>query len=572
MTDIIVGDVGPDLLSDADGTYVYSPYVPVLGHVDAEQAFFVAEIDIFQPGETPVFAPGWGVAPWGAFSFLAAAAETNATIYASDVGYRSAGPVVPYPPLIQDAFAIDAALPLDPGQVQIVWGWGTMRIANVDRQFDPIVDAWNMDGRRATIKRGIKVWDDMRGLFVDPPYASLETVFTGLAAPPLLSEFDLQIALRDPSYWLQRPLQRAVYAGTGTYEGPAELAGTTKPMLRGRRYNIPLVLIDGPNLIYQYTDGPGTVHNLYEGGGTTIASAGDTADLYSGSTPPGQFRHDPGRGLVQVGSTPAQQLTVDATGAFPVAGVVTVAAAIARYVMSEEMLLPAANLDAASFAAAAASYPYEAGLFLASGQAMDGVQAVAWLLGGFGAAVAPNINGALSCLVLGALPVGTVEVAAFDRTNIQDLVPARLPANLSPPPRRLRCAWRHNDTVQTTDLSGSATEDQRRFIATADRYAYWSSGPVGLAYANANDPDPFGGSLNDQVDAQAVVNRLGDLWAGRRRLFDLTVAVGDGIAREFGDPVRVTYPSYGLSTGALGQVVGRGLRSGDATMKLRVLI
>lgn len=574
MTDIRVTDTDGGTTVDTDGTYLVSAFVPDVGHVQGSQQFFTAQIEIFQPGAAIDFAYGWGCSPWGTFSFLTAAAETTTAIFASDLGYRTESPAIPYPPLIQEAFAVDARVPLDPSQAQAVWGWGTLRIANAYRAFDGIMGSWNFDGRQIIIKRGVKEWDDRRGLYVDPPSSSLTTIFTGMSTPPTLSEFELQIPLRDPSYWLQRPVQRTVYAGTGTYEGDAELAGTSLPKTRGKVFNVPLVLIDRARLIYQYSDGPGTVQALYEGGATSITFQANTSDLYTGTTSPGQYRTDNSRGLIQLGSAPVKAITADVTGAFPVAGSITTAATIARYLMTEELLLPTANLAVSSFTTAATDYPYEAGVFFPAGDATDGVTAVMTVLRAFGAALVPNTSGELECMVLKAIPIGTTEEASFGTADISmdGLSQISLPASLSPPPRRLRCRYQHNYTVQTNDLGGTITDAQRQFVAQADRIAYWSSGAVALAYANANDPEPFGGALTTQADAQAVADRLGSLWGTVRFLFDVAVPVESGITLEFGAAVRLTYPNHALATGALGQVVGRSFRSSENTIVLTVLV
>jgi hypothetical protein len=340
------------------------------------------------------------------------------------------------------------------------------------------------------------------------------------------------------------------------------------------------VLIDPVALIYQYNDAAGTVVNLYEGAALTITFSADTTNLYAGSTPAGQYRTDNSRGLFQLGSSPVHAITCDVTGQFPVAGVITKPGTIARYLLTEDLALPIANADTASFASADIRFPYTAGIYFHPSDAASGATAVSRVLAGFGAKLVTGRTGKLKCFVVRALAGTAAAIAQFDTTNIitkpdgtGGLVPVALPAEVSPPPYRLRCAYAHNYTVQTSDLNtASATAAQLQFVATPDSYGSWSDGSIQLAYARPNDPDPFGGSLLVQADAQAVAEALGALWGVRRRIYDVTLPVEVGMLRDIGDVVRLVYPMDDLRGGKLGQIVGESFRSADDSIVLRVLV
>lgn len=609
MTDLIITNPGGGDIVDANGELIGGSFSPTTGYVgvplpfvdlvDADGTevasfdgyvvseavlqnpnliagllpFFAVEIEASRPAFALTEAMGWATRPWPALSIIPPSTEETITICASDLGYRTESPVVPYPPLLQRGFSVDARVPLSPGQVGIVWGWGTLSLVNSDRSLDALVRDWNIDGRAITIKYGIKTWDDSRGIFLDPLTSDLVTVFTGVGASWLLNEFTLELPLRDASYWLDRPLQKTLYGGTGTYEGDAELAETPKPMTRGKVFNVPLLLIDRMNLIYQYNDGPGSVVALYEGAATTIAFESDTTDLYTGSTTSGMYRTDNSRGLIQLGLEPADgaAITADVIGHFPVAGSQLVAANIARYLMSEDMDLPAAFLDTASFTTAATDYPYEAGWFWGPNDKTDGATAVGQVLGAFGARMVPAVDGSLQCLVLKAVAVSDTPVAEYTTASIRSCEPRAMPAEISPPAKRIRVAYQHNYTVQLDGVLNSAGATHRQFVQTADRYATWLGSSIATAYANANDIPPFGGGLTTEADAQAVANRMGALFGTRRWLWDMQIPLIEGVSREFGEVVVVEYPNHALANGARCRIVGRSVDTQEEVMTLTVL-
>lgn len=582
MTTEVVGGGDGFVLADPSGSLVgfgTSVAVALTGYLTGTQPFYAIAIDIFRPG-TSALAPvrGWGTSPWATLSVLGAAAEVTDTLTASDMGYRTESPVVVYAPVIQEAFQLDARIPLDTAQVGATWGWGTVQLANADRRYDSIVGAWNADGRNVTVYYGEKTWDDNRGLWVDPVTSSLKVLFRGLAQPWSMSETDLMIPLRDGTAWLERPAQRDSYQGTGTYQGDAELAGIPIPKVRGKRLNVPATLIDRVNQIYQFSDAAVVFHQLYEDAGVTITFAGDTTNLYAGITPPGEYRTDKSRGLVQLGSKPVGQITVDLTGSFPLAGSVTTVVGIAKNLLLEDLLVPPALINTAAFDAADAAYPYEAGIFIAPSSNEDGVSAVMRLLDSIYAKLVPCTNSTLSVLVVRAIPLTAVPVAQFGTHNIlvqEDgtggVVPRPLPAGISPPPYRIRVNYAHNETVMTGTLSGVITDAQRQFVEKADRIATWSSGSVALAYRNANDPAPFGGALTTLADAQAVADAVGAFLGARPYQWDVTINVADGIDIGFGDYVWIEYPNHAMENGQMLQVVGRGFDASQDVMTLTVI-
>jgi hypothetical protein len=544
--------------------------------------FFCVEIEAYRYGSAAVAQEGWGAWAWGAPMPVWAELESTETIRASDIGYRTrdsdAGGLVAYPPLLETAFALDRSVTLSPADAAVAAAWGSVRLANLDRRFDAIVGTRSPDGRNARVLAGRRTRDAARGLELDPPRAQLVEVLAGVATAWFLDATALDVPLRDASYWIERPYQSSAYLGTGTYEGGADLTGKSRPRTRGGTASFPVrevapLLIDTVNRIYQYTDGPGTVVALYEGGDTNITFQADTTNLYSGSTSAGQYRTDNSRGLIQLGSIPTRTITVDCTGAFPVAGAQSLPGSLARYMLAEDMLLPADMLDADAFTALDAAAPYIMGWHWPSGDESDGAGAVGVMLASCGAKLLPGRDRKLRPLLLRAIPDGAAPAASFGEDRISDVTPTRLAAPLDPPPYRWRVGYQRVHTVQTTDLDPDVTTARRQFLADADRYAGWSSSAVSFAYRRPSDPPPLATALLVQADAQALADALGALWgAERRRLYDVVVPLSLGLGVELGDVVRIAFPLDSLGDGRLGRVVGEGIRSADAGATLRVLV
>lgn len=120
-----------------------------------------------------------------------------------------------------------------------------------------------------------------------------------------------------------------------------------------------------------------------------------------------QYRTNNSRGLCQLGSTPVAAITCDVTGQFVTARAVSDVILLARYLLAEELLVPSANINVASFTAADTAYPYTAGIYFASsGSPPNGVDAVSQVLHSIAAKLYPGRDGGLRVLVLRS-PSGT---------------------------------------------------------------------------------------------------------------------------------------------------------------------
>lgn len=534
----------------------------VFGARDA--LFFVAELDLFFPGNAP-----------GQLDVLRV----------SDLGYRtrSTDPlgVLAYQGLLDTAFEIDRKVSLDPGQASSRSD-GQIRITNLGSAFDALIFPRNTDSRRVRVMMGQKAYDATRGIYLDPPYASLHPIFQGLGGSWLLGEDVVTVPIKDTSYWTQRPVQSATYAGTGGVEGGTSLTGKPKPMTRGGTADKPVrevspVQVDPVNQVWQWTDGPGTLVTLYEAGAAQFTYAGDVSDfdvpgLYDASPPPGTCRTWNAMGLFRLGSTPVGTITADVTGAFAAAGAVTTAAMLAYYLLAETLGVPGELVDQNAFLIADRFHPYAAGFFVAD--QTQGIAVVQSLMASIGARLSSDRSGQLRPFLLASSMYGMSPAARLDVSNVVSVEPIALPSTLDPPPYRWQVTYAHNYTVQTSSLSGSIAGDTARVqdLATADRYAVWTDPAISAAWVRPNDPAPIGTLLLDAADAQAIAEAAGDLWRDRPGYYNVVVPLAGAAGLDIGSVVQLAWPLGMLAAGMAGQIVGEQIRSYDGVVTFQVLV
>jgi hypothetical protein len=548
---------------------------------DAALPFHLVEIEVYRPGVATVGFQGAVIAaPWLALAQTADAVETTERVRAADRGYRQRhddfGGVLAWPAtLVEGGPRLERRLNPAPWHSPVAAGWGEVALVDVDRRYDQLAAATSADGRRVRILEGRKAWDAQRGVWVDPPLADLRELATAVGAGRFQRrDTVVALQLRDAGWYLERPAQAATYGGGGGLDGTAELAGVARPKSRGGTTAAPIrnvtpTLVDPAHRIYQYNDGPGRIIALYERGAATITFQGDAADLYAGSTASGQYRTDDARGLFQLGATPVGLITCDVVGHFPVAGHKTVAADIARWLITEDIGVPAEWVETGGFASLAVTMPYVSGLHLAAGA--DAVDAVGVVLAGINARLIATATGQLTAIRL--RPPGTVQIRrSYGRAEIVDVTPRALPDGMDPPPWRLSLGHARNHTVQTSDLNATVTAARRQDLALDQRLARWSDVANQVAWRRAGDLGPVPTALLVQADAEAVVAEIGAVIGARRQLLDLTLPVAFATAQDLGDEVAVTWPGMGLELGRPAVVVGVAIEVGREVFVLTVLI
>lgn len=418
--------------------------------------------------------------------------------------------------------------------------------------------------------------------YTDPPLANTSVVLNGIGAGWVVDETEVRLLLRDPTYWLERPVDGSLFLGTGALEGTAALAGKRKPRLRGGAVSNPVreispLLVDPVRGIYQISDAPGGVVALYERGlGGSIVFGGSVADIVAATPAAGTYQiESSNRGLfLRLGTfPPAGVITVDAWGAFPDGAQHSSASAVALQILLQDLAVPATFVDSASFTSVASSRPWTAGVWIPADEAIDGVELIGMLLRSAGARLIPKRDGRLAAIPFGPIATGTTPSVSFTTDQIVDCVARPLAPPLAPPPYRIRVGWGKNYTVQTSDLAPSLSGARVQELAEPWRVSIAVNTAVSTAWRRPSDPLLVETALTNSTDAAALASNLAGLWCIPlgRRMYDITVPFDLALPRELGDIIYVQYPGP-LAPGALGIIVGEQFRITDSSTTLQVLV
>jgi hypothetical protein len=540
-----------------------SAYDPRLGG----PLVWLAEIEAaLDGGALPVAGPAWADDPWAAEPLSFASVGLAETIWVSDLGYRD---TQSYPPLLVGGPDIERRVALAPGAAD-TFAWGSLRLAAPGLIANASLTGRDTALRRVRIRAGLRGWDSTRGIQTDPPAAGLVDAFLGMALTWQARVDGADVPLRDPSAWLDAPIGIRKFLGTGGAEGPAELAGTPFPIVRGGTVsspvrNIPVVLVNAASRIYRWTDGASTLVQVYEDGAPVYTNAGNVADVFaSGSPSAGAFYSSNAQGMIRLGSDPAGTITVDGAG-----GSGPLVTAVLRDLIMTTLALPAGYLDETSVTSTAVTAAYTGG-WAWTGQE-SGREAIKPLLAALGARLIASRSGGLRLWPLRALGSTTSPVASLDPTTAVSMAAVPMGGPLTPPAAFWSVGYaRTHSTTTTPKPTVSATERER--LAKPYRTAVWSDATNLTRYAQASRPDMVATALLQQADAQSLANSLGALWGVQRSLWQVTLPTASALLREIGDVVTLQWPADGLRTGALGQVVGDSLRAGDPTASLLVLV
>ena len=525
---------------------------------------WVAEIEAALDGGTAALAgPSWAEAPWGSEPLAFLPAGGADTIRVNDLGWRGAQP---YPPLLLGGPDIERRVALSPGQND-TYAWGSLRLASLDLVPGITLAGRDTALRRVRIRTGIQGWDSARGIPTDPQVANMIDAFLGLALTWRARDDGAEIPLRDPGAWLEAPIGRRKFLGTGGAEGPADLAGKAWPLVRGGSVgapvrNCPVVLVDAATRLYRWSD-LGRVVQIYEDGAPVYTNAGLVADCAAAGAPgAGAFCHDV-LGQIRLGSDPAGAVTVDGY-----AGAIA-AATVLRNLLMETVALPAGLLDEGSVLATAGAVPWAGGwAWTGDETARDATRP---LLAALGARLVASRSGGLRLWPLRALTATARPVAAYDPRSALAMTPVALDAPLAPPAAAWAVGYARTHVITATPKP-TVTAAERERLAQPWRSAAWADATNLTRYAQASRPALVETALLQAVEAQGLADALGALWGVPRSLWQVTLPVGAAVQRDMGDVVRLQWPADGLRDGALGQVVGESLRASEGTSALLVLV
>lgn len=419
----------------------------------------------------------------------------------------------------------------------LVTGSGALSIDNADGAYDSFVSGYALDGRRVVVRMG-RATD---------AYDSFVTLFDGTARDWRGTLAAVEVILRDNAFRLDVPAQPNAYAGTGADAGGDDLSGQRKPLLLGVVEHGPLAAVDPANLVYQANDGAidGAIEVLDQGAALTPGGSPQAtyAALVAHSVAAGEFEVCPSGGWVKLGAAPAGQVTFRAAEGFGIA----TTAELVRKLVEPSLVLDPQEIDEEAFDALDAAQPADTGIHIGTNASPSVADVVADVLAGAGAFGAFDRHGLL--FVRRVEPPGGSADDAFGRNDVIALDRDALPASLSPPPWRVRTAYRRNFApLSGGDISGAVATADRAALQGENLVAQASDPDIVADHLLAQDPPAGLAFFAEKADAETEAARLLFLYAAGRALWRAALP-RRALLVELGSPIELAYPRYGLADG-----------------------
>ena len=443
-----------------------------------------------------------------------------------------------YEPRISSALSVERRIGIAPEQSpRIARQIGAITFNNADGAFDNATTAWAVDGRAARVYFG-----PVAGSFDD----------FGLIAELLGTGWEIgltraELTVRDRRYSLDTPLQSTLYAGTGDAEGGTDLEGKPRPLCYGKARNIPPVLVDATNLIYEFHSRQAQeIDAVYDQGLALTDSTTRVASfsaLQGQAVSAGQFAGalTTDGSYIKLGSSPAGLITADVRGDATGGYVDTIDAICIRMLETEGALDPTV-INSGSWAGLVATGG-TMGIYLdqlevpTTGEVID---ALVQSVGGFWGA---GRDGRIRAGRLTA-PEDRAPIFFFQEYDILELRPDRTPI----PRYRQRVGYQRRFVTQVEDIAGAVTDARKGFLAEPYSVVSAADTSIRVRHLEALDPPPLVSYYDGESDAQTLANDLLALHKVDRQQVEIRVK-RFGYLFDLGQVVSVTHGRLGLSGG-----------------------
>lgn len=429
---------------------------------------------------------------------------------------------------------------------------GEMLLNNMDGSFDHLLEGYAVDAQPITVSIGRPSWS----------FAQFTSIFKGTLERWVGLYGVLVMYLRDKMHKLDIPIQSSFYAGSGGTEGGADLKGRPKPLCYGAVYNVPAVLVDAVNLIYQ-------VHNGAINDIVAVYDRGVSLTEVAGAPAPGEYQQDLTNGRFTLGGTPDGLVTADVQGSSSgggPSGYITSTADIINRIVIDRGGLLASDLNTSAFTAMNTDNNSIVGIWIDSPITISDV--VGALVTGVGGFVYFNRAGLMSLAVFKA-PSGT-SAATYTTDDIITIDQEPLPTDMNPVVWRRQVGYKLNYAVQN-DLAASVSATQRAFAEQQYRIAIASDGTVQTRHPLAQDPPPVAAFFTSSTDAQTEADRLLALYKVERFLYRVKVK-RNVYNLHINSVVTLDYPRWNLHDGKQGVIVGMRLDAADNSAELLVFV
>lgn len=419
---------------------------------------------------------------------------------------------------------------------------GAIELNNPDGGLDYLLTNYAFDGRAFTVRVGDK----------SQPYSAWPVVLLGVLDSVTAGDNTLSLVIRDRVASLTATLTRPKFAGdniapNGVEGTKDDLKDQWKPRVYGTVANVSAKFVNTSKLVYQVSDTNCTVTTAYDNGVALTRGADYTSltDLLATAPAAAQFRC--WQGHFRLGSTPAGQITADATTATIGAGALLELVAKDGGILASEIVSSALDVAVNT----------DAGIWA------DGDVTPQTLL--------DRLANSLGCWYgfdrlnkfrYGRLdaPTGT-PAAVFDWTDLQ-----ALSVKVADTPTwRVVVKYARNYTVQAQP-AGGVSQARKAYLAEEYRQQATETAAVKTPWPSAQELT-FETQLVTQAGATALANSLGALYSVLRLRVDVEIALADLGNLDLGSVVKINTSRFNLSARLL-KVIGMDAGVANESAKL----
>lgn len=364
-------------------------------------------------------------------------------------------------------------------------------------------------------------------------------------------------------------IQKNTYGGTvlgggASADGSPDMKGQLKPLLFGRCFSVPAVIVNPYNLILQFNDGPVSSIALMDGG-IPLINDGDVSTLSalaSSSGNGGHYKTCLALGLAKpfgaFNGNPGFIWTADvvegSTSALRCAG------AVVQRMLAKIGLT---NINTASFTALNTLQPAEVGIYLDSDTSC--LAAIRRVLDSIGGWIVPDSLGqfVVGRLDLPGAPVATVvEPQILTSSSDETLQFTNNPdTDGHIPARRVTLNWRKNWHVHTTSDLGpcvNATSATRASILQQEVQTVVADSTAVATKYGAGAPElVIDTLLTDATAVQTELTRRAAMYSASRVSTQIAVDIDDAALMIPGATIALQFSRYGFDSGKAMRIIGR---------------
>lgn len=470
---------------------------------------------------------------------------------------------------------------------------GDVTLSNEDGALDQLLGSTDVALEGRPIRVSVAA---MPGDGGTPKLRDFSQVFSGVIDTLSWNRQQIVVRITDDRLKFAQPLQQEIYTGIGGIDGPATLAGVTRPLAFGQANNVSPILIDPLNLIYQFHDGEARAVDRVRDSGVELERYRDAEnyeDLLStpvvdpgseeaqaGGFTVGHFIGAPKIGCFRLGGIAAGRVTADVRGygsadgafrffeggrtftggrGFSVSDAIVHARTAPQVAITILRMAGITNVNVSQFAQLDADIPRAVGLYLEAGQNRQVGDILAQLLASHGSFLWKAGDGVYQLRRL--VPPGVAAVRIGEDQIVAGSL-ERLPLPWKQPWPRWKVRHDRNwSPMQDNELAGAVDIERRVFLKREASEVEVPDDTTAIVYQGRG-----AGVLDTAlVHAEAARSQgatMRSFYSRGRAMYRLRVK-GMGFRGDLGDTVRVQHPRLGLASGWHGVIV-RVLEDGKA--------